>query len=85
MAKKKQKTVVAKDEKQRGIAKSGKFWKDPKKPIRIIQNTLPKKTTAQHLKFRAEIKNIKAMSNAIKEDKKQVRIFISPQDIEVLI
>lgn len=72
MAKKKQKTVVVKDDKPRGIAKSGKFWKDPKQPIRKIQKTLPTKTKDQHLQLRQEMKRIKALSNSIKEDKKQV-------------
>lgn len=74
MVKKKVKVEVAKDEKPRGIAKSGKFWKTPSVPIRKIQNTMPKKSKAQHLEYRNEIKRIKALSNSIKEDKKQVRI-----------
>lgn len=71
MAKKKEKPEVEKDEKPRGLAKSGKFWKDPKQKFRKIQNTLPKKTTAQHLQFREEMKRIKALSKSIKDDKKQ--------------
>lgn len=74
MAKKKQKEVAEKADQPRGIAKSGKFWKDPKEKFRKIHKTMPKKTTAQHKKFREEMKNIKALSKSIKEDKKQVRI-----------
>lgn len=72
MGKKKEKVAVAKDEKSRGIAKSGRFWKNEKETFRKIQHSAPKKTKQQHLKFREEIKKIKALSNSIKEDKKQV-------------
>jgi rRNA-processing protein CGR1 len=57
---------------QRGIAKSGKFWKIPKEKFRKIQNSLPKKTLSDRLKFRDEIKKIKELSKSIKDDKKQV-------------
>lgn len=76
MGKKNKKVEVVKNDAPRGIAKSGKFWKDPKQKFRKIQNTLPKRTTAQHLKFRNEMKNIKALSNSIKEEKKQVRLMV---------
>lgn len=82
MAKKKQAAGVTKDEKPRGIAKSGKFWKTPKEKFRKILNTLPKKTKEQHLKFREEIKRIKVLSNSIKEGKKQVRVY---GDEEILL
>jgi len=71
MAKKKQVAKVTKDEKPRGMAKSGKFWKTPKEKFRKILKTLPRKTTEQHLKFREEMKRIKALSNSIKDGKKQ--------------
>lgn len=71
MAKKKQKTEVA-EKKVQGIAKSGRFWKEKKETFRKIQRTNPTKTKEQHLKFRAEMKNIKALSKSIKDDKKQV-------------
>lgn len=70
MAKKKEKVVEEKDETTRGMAKSGRFWKKEKVPFRKIQ----KKTKDQHLKLREEMKKIKALSNSIKEDKKQVRL-----------
>ena len=73
MGKKKEKVIADKEEKARGIAKSGRFWKIEKQPFRKIQNSAPKKTAQQHLKLREEIKKIKALSNSIKEDKKQVR------------
>lgn len=60
-------------EKTRGIAKSGRFWKDTKEKFRKIQNSMPKKTKDQHLKFREEMKKIKSLSKSIKEEKKQVR------------
>lgn len=72
MAKKKVKAAVVKDDAPRGLAKSGRFWKNEKETFRKIQKTAPKKTTKQHLKFREEMKKIKALSNSIKEDKKQV-------------
>lgn len=72
MVKKKQKTEVAAENKTQGIAKSGRFWKDKKETFRKIQRSAPKKTKDQHLKYREEIKNIKALSKSIKEDKKQV-------------
>lgn len=74
MGKKKEKVIVAKDDKPRGIAKSGRFWKESKQTFRKIQNSAPKKTLQQHQKFREEMKKIKAISKSIKEDKKQVRL-----------
>jgi rRNA-processing protein CGR1 len=56
----------------RGVAKSGRFWKESKEKFRKIQNSLPKKSKEQHQKFREEMKNIKALSKSIKEEKKQV-------------
>lgn len=56
----------------RGISKSGRFWKNTNEKFRKIQNSLPKKTKDQHLKFREEMKKIKALSKSIKEEKKQV-------------
>lgn len=70
MAKKKTKTAT--DKEVQGIAKSGRFWKDKKETFRKIQRSIPKKTKDQHLKFREEMKSIKALSKSIKEDKKQV-------------
>lgn len=72
MAKKKAKVAAVTEEGERGIAKSGRFWKDKKETFRKIQNSMPKKSTQQHLKYREEIKRIKALSKSIKEDKKQV-------------
>lgn len=77
MAKKKQKTEIATDKKVQGIAKSGRFWKEKKETFRKIQRTIPKKTKEQHLKFREEMKNIKALSRSIKDDKKQVSLIQS--------
>jgi hypothetical protein len=71
MVKAKKKAVEVKKQAPRGIPKSGKFWKTPKEKISKIQN-VPKKTKEQHLKFRDEMKRIKALSNAVKEEKKQV-------------
>lgn len=71
MVKKKEKTVEAKEEAPRGMAKSGKFWKNTKETFRKIQNSLPKKTTLQHQKLRAEMKRNKHLSQTIKDDKKQ--------------
>lgn len=65
--------VVAAPKAQRGIAKSGKFWKEPKEKFRKIQHSLPKKTLEDRLKYRNEIKKIKELSKTIKDDKKQVR------------
>lgn len=58
----------------RSLPKSGRFWKNKKETFRKIQNSAPKKTKQQHLKYREEIKKIKALSNSIKEEKKQVKI-----------
>jgi rRNA-processing protein CGR1 len=70
----KKKTVPTEDVDKvpRGTAKSGRFWKETKEKFRKIQNSLPKKSKDQHKKFREEMKNIKALSKSIKEDKKQV-------------
>ncbi|CRL05015.1 CLUMA_CG018257, isoform A, partial [Clunio marinus] len=70
MAKKKEKAVEVKTDNTRGLPKSGKFWKGPKEKFRKIQNTLPKKTTQQHLKLRDDLRKIKALSKSIKEEKK---------------
>lgn len=72
MAKKKVKAVVEDASAPRGIAKSGRFWKQPKEKFRKLHKTMPTKTKDQHLKLRAEIKKIKELSRSIKEDKKQV-------------
>lgn len=72
MAKKKEKTVVEDDSTPRGVAKSGRFWKQPKEKFRKLFKTMPTKTKDQHLKLRAEIKKVKELSKSIKEDKKQV-------------
>lgn len=71
MVKKKEKVVDSKEEAPRGVAKSGKFWKSPKETFRKIQNSMPKKTTLQHQKLRAELKRNKQLSQTIKDDKKQ--------------
>lgn len=72
MAKKKEKSTTAVEAAPRGMAKSGRFWKNPKEKFRKIHKTMPTKTKEQHLKLRAEMKNVKALSKTIKDDKKQV-------------
>lgn len=72
MAKKKEKAVVEDDSAPRGVAKSGRFWKQPKEKFRKLFKTMPTKTKEQHLKLRADIKKVKELSRTIKEDKKQV-------------
>lgn len=70
-------TKISEPKAQRGIAKSGKFWKEPKEKFRKIQHSLPKKTLEDRLKYREEIKKIKELSKSIKDDKKQVRFLVN--------
>lgn len=66
--------VMEKPDVPRGVPKSGKFWKTPKEKFRKIQNSLPKKTTQQHLKLRDDLRRVREMSRSLKEEKKQENI-----------
>ncbi|XP_055531983.1 coiled-coil domain-containing protein 86 [Wyeomyia smithii] len=55
----------------RGKPKSGRVWKTQKEKFSSVKKSIRGEATAKHLAYRDEIKNIKALSRSIKEDRKQ--------------
>lgn len=76
---KKVKTAAKKQEKPskpehdipRGQPKSGRIWKTQKERFATVKKSVKGKVPAKHFAYREEIKQIKALSRSIKEERKQ--------------
>ncbi|XP_062553971.1 coiled-coil domain-containing protein 86 [Armigeres subalbatus] len=59
----------------RGQPKSGRIWKTQKERFATVRKSVKGKPQAKHFAYREEMKQIKALSRSIKEERKQ-------QDVE---
>ncbi|XP_065091389.1 coiled-coil domain-containing protein 86 [Ochlerotatus camptorhynchus] len=58
----------------RGQPKSGRIWKTQKERFAVVRKSVKGKPPVKHFAYREEIKNIKALSRSIKEERKQQEI-----------
>ncbi|XP_050094862.1 coiled-coil domain-containing protein 86 [Anopheles aquasalis] len=70
-AEKPKKDVAAATETVRGRPKSGRIWKTQKERFAVVKKTIRRKTTDERLAYRAEMKQIKELSQSLKDERKR--------------
>uniref|UniRef100_A0A2M4C1I1 Coiled-coil domain-containing protein 86 n=1 Tax=Anopheles marajoara TaxID=58244 RepID=A0A2M4C1I1_9DIPT len=65
------KDAVASTETVRGRPKSGRIWKTQKERFAVVKKTIRRKTTDERLAYRAEMKQIKELSQSLKDERKR--------------
>uniref|UniRef100_A0A2M3ZI31 Coiled-coil domain-containing protein 86 n=1 Tax=Anopheles braziliensis TaxID=58242 RepID=A0A2M3ZI31_9DIPT len=55
----------------RGRPKSGRIWKTQKERFAVVKKTIRRKTTDERLAYRAEMKQIKELSQSLKDERKR--------------
>ncbi|ETN68107.1 chromatin assembly factor-I p150 subunit [Anopheles darlingi] len=65
------KDAAASTENVRGRPKSGRIWKTQKERFAVVKKTIRRKTTDERLAYRAEMKQIKELSQSLKDERKR--------------
>ncbi|XP_035790408.1 coiled-coil domain-containing protein 86-like [Anopheles albimanus] len=55
----------------RGRPKSGRIWKTQKERFAVVKKTIRRRTTDERLAYRAEMKQIKELSQSLKDERKR--------------